>query len=86
MRWFGEELSAELNERKEKLETLQNVAGNNQVLEYSDPEAVISILKDNMAAQTTQTLAWKAPVFSVGTADREKFFYELQVCRDFNRS
>ena len=57
MRWFGEELSAELNERKEKLETLQNVAGNNQVLEYSDPEAVISILKDNMAAQTTQTLA-----------------------------
>ena len=45
------ELSEELEETRDKLEALHAIAGDNSVLEDSNPEAEISILNDNMAAQ-----------------------------------
>ena len=45
------ELSDVLEETKDKLEALHAVAGDNSVLNDSNPEAEISILNDNMAAQ-----------------------------------
>lgn len=44
-------LAEELDKIKEKLEALHAIAGENSVLQDSNPEAEISILHDNMSAQ-----------------------------------
>ena len=44
-------MADELEDTKEKLEALHAVAGENSVLNDSNPEAEISILNDIMAAQ-----------------------------------
>ena len=63
------ELSDELEEMKDKLEALHAVAGDND----SNPEAEISILNDNMAAQGAQSLVSKALVFC-GNSKSESVF------------
>ena len=71
------ELSDELEETKEKLEALHAVAGENSVLNDSNPEAEISILNDSMAAQGAQSLVSKAPVFCETASQNQCFFGSL---------
>ena len=67
------ELAEELDETRDKLEALHAIAGDNSVLEDSNPEAEISILNDNLAAQGAQSLVSKAPVFC-GDSESESVF------------
>ena len=67
-------LAEELDEIRERLEAFHAVAGKKSVLEDSSPEAEISILNDNMAAQVAQTLASMAPVFW-GNSESDSFFF-----------
>ena len=67
------ELAVELDKTREKLEALHAKAGENSVLEDSNPEAEISILNDNMAAQEAQPSASKAPVIC-GNSEPESVF------------
>ena len=67
------ELSDELEETRDKLEALHTIAGDNSVLNDSNPEAEISILNDNMAAQVAQSSVSKAPVFCGNSVSESVF-------------
>ena len=76
---FHHELAEELNETRERLETLHAVVGDNSVLEDSNAEGEISILTNSMAAQNTQTLASKAPVFCGNSKSESVFLWVTQL-------
>ena len=69
------ELSDELEETKDKLEALHAIVGDNSVLNDSNPEAEISILNDNMAAQGAQSSVSKAPVFCGNSESKSVFLW-----------